>query len=1205
MSTNDSNKNYINGRSPIPNTRHADPGPYLARVVSHLDNKFMGALQVQLIKTMSSGDQRDENTSLITAFYASPFFGVTSYVGLGQNDNYQSTQQSYGFWAVPPDVDTKVLVTFVEGRRDICFWFACVPDDFMNFMVPDGRPATVLTSPGSRPSNAEGKKLPVGEYNKRTINPQGNNQPTTYVKPVNQDFVDRLTEEGLLEDDFRGLTTSSARREVPSAVFGINTPGPLDKRPEAPVAPRGARNSVANVHWSRLGGHSIVMDDGDDKILRRRSAADSPPEYISVETDGLPDDPEAVTRPANELFRIRTRTGHQILLHNTEDLIYISNSRGTAWIELTSNGKIDIYAQDSISMHTEGEFNVTADSNINLTAGGDINLNATKDIKNSSRNFDTTAGGRVAFKLSDDFSVESGDFVAIRASSDIGITSATARVNITGDAGVEINGDSDVVIISDSGAVRITGNTNVEASAGTDILLNAPEIHDASNTRFIDADNIQIMAWSNIYMTGQSGVDLYTNTLKIEGQGSIDIKSEGQIICTTDGTIKFKAASTFEVGSFNFSVDAGNLEHIGIGKFQSSLYCNKIWAPQAELNFIRNNVSVTGAGAVTPVYNLHNPGNAAEATPSSESDVPTPPAKTEGPEPTVPVPAARTARVPQHEPWFQHENLNPQGYAVTRANTESTDTYVYPIPDPFILFRSSTFTPTEQVQHPGQDPGYNVDNEPEETSIGSINFNEFTENASAVVAFFEANGYERWAGAGIAGALQWESGVNINPGAYLAPNNRSNGLLNIAGNLGLGARGICQWRDAGRRLTRVERFLGKPILTQPEMNVNAPGYERLRNERLPTQNYRSMTFDRGVRIAPFSATLEDQLRAMVWELDNDENATKRAILAVNSGSDLLRARRVAEIMNDLYLRSGNPTIPVSGNTRVPVKTLRANSAEEIYQSLLAGRSTDPVTDPREFPAPPVIGADPAAGSRPRDAADPADRTTSSSALGIITGTAATRQNPIRTSFATALSRAARDTGIDRIQGTSFANECLRRINTASALPIENWGTFPSRSDGPGADMRLSGGLWQKLNPNNNEWELRPNGAGWRTGTERHDTGLAIDCYLQVRRNGNLVTLLPTNQRDRNQIEEFLIAFARYGGRACGVGSSGSQDMPNGLFHLDMLGGIIIDPNRFIRPTGFVLDPAVGWNSRPSAWSYGGGEFNWALSALIQGYNEVS
>jgi hypothetical protein len=61
-------------------------------------------------------------------------------------------------------------------------------------------------------------------------------------------------------------------------------------------------------------------------------------------------------------------------MHNSEDLIYIGNARGTTWIELTSNGKIDIYAQDSISMHTERDFNVKADGNIYMEAGGEFNV---------------------------------------------------------------------------------------------------------------------------------------------------------------------------------------------------------------------------------------------------------------------------------------------------------------------------------------------------------------------------------------------------------------------------------------------------------------------------------------------------------------------------------------------------------------------------------------------------------------------------------------------------------------------------------------------------------------------------------------------------------------------------------------------------------------------------------------------------------------
>ena len=76
------------------------------------------------------------------------------------------------------------------------------------------------------------------------------------------------------------------------------------------------------------------------------------------ETDGDP------TPPFNEHVRLRTRTGHSVLLHNTEDLIYIANSKGTAWIELTSDGKIDIFAQDSILLNTEADFNLHALRNI-------------------------------------------------------------------------------------------------------------------------------------------------------------------------------------------------------------------------------------------------------------------------------------------------------------------------------------------------------------------------------------------------------------------------------------------------------------------------------------------------------------------------------------------------------------------------------------------------------------------------------------------------------------------------------------------------------------------------------------------------------------------------------------------------------------------------------------------------------------------------
>jgi hypothetical protein len=253
----------------------------------------------------------------------------------------------------------------------------CVPDQLQNFMVP-GLAATKFNVEGS-PADKDGRegRTPTAEYNKK-VNPAATPDATKITKPKHP-FASVLENQGLLLDDTRGITTSSARREVPSMVFGISTPGPIDKQPGAQKGDVGKKeHKITGAFVSRLGGTTFVMDDGDDKYLRKTPAGEGPPEYAAAgqgETDGDP------TIPHNELVRIRTRTGHQILLHNSEDLIYIGNAKGTTWIELSSNGKIDIYAKDSISVHSENDINFTADRDINLTAGRNVNINATEETR--------------------------------------------------------------------------------------------------------------------------------------------------------------------------------------------------------------------------------------------------------------------------------------------------------------------------------------------------------------------------------------------------------------------------------------------------------------------------------------------------------------------------------------------------------------------------------------------------------------------------------------------------------------------------------------------------------------------------------------------------------------------------------------------------------------------------------------------------------
>ena len=356
--------------------RGIGPGPYLAKVVSHLDPSYMGSLEVTLLRRVGNTIGDDNQTYVVR--YAPPFFGSTAFEFMGNNSkDFNDTQKSYGMWFVPPDVGVTVMVVFIDGNPAEGFWLACVPPRFANNMVPGLASSTdVDLTNDDRKKYEPSTRLPVGEVNRRA-NAQTTNTNIDIVKKAVHPLADRLLEAGLLDDDVRGSHNSSARRDIPSMVFGMSSPGPLDRRQGSKRAVIGKTltKSPTPVPVSRLGGSQIVMDDGDDQYQRVKPASEGPVEYADIldPNEKRKSDP---TIPYGESFRIRTRTGHQILLHNSEDLIYIGNAKGTTWIELTSNGKIDVYAQDSISIHTENDLNIRADRDINLEAGRNINIKA-------------------------------------------------------------------------------------------------------------------------------------------------------------------------------------------------------------------------------------------------------------------------------------------------------------------------------------------------------------------------------------------------------------------------------------------------------------------------------------------------------------------------------------------------------------------------------------------------------------------------------------------------------------------------------------------------------------------------------------------------------------------------------------------------------------------------------------------------------------
>lgn len=367
-------------------------GPYLAKVVSHLDPSFMGGLEVTLLK--SDGNTVGDVGQTYGVRYCSPFFGYTAFEFQGYNkDSYNDTQKSYGMWFVPPDIGVTVVVFFIDGDPSKGYWMGCVPDRFTNHMVPAiAKSSRVEWAPGEE-EYYDTNSVPVAEVNRRAYGDEleNNTEIDKVTKPVHP-IADHFREAGTLEDVVRGAVFSTSRRNVPSSIYGISTPGPLDRREGAKKSFVGKvqTQSPTPVPVSRLGGSQFVMDDGDDRYQRRTNASEGPPDYADL----LTGDSGEPTIPFDEYIRLRTRTGHQFLLHNSEDLIYISNSRGTAWIELSSDGKIDIFAEDSVSIHTKQDFNFYADRDFNVEAGRNINMKAA--------GVHETDGGRIFLESAND-----------------------------------------------------------------------------------------------------------------------------------------------------------------------------------------------------------------------------------------------------------------------------------------------------------------------------------------------------------------------------------------------------------------------------------------------------------------------------------------------------------------------------------------------------------------------------------------------------------------------------------------------------------------------------------------------------------------------------------------------------------------------------------------------------------------------------------
>lgn len=334
------------------------PYPVVGVVKDNIDPFRQGAIRVWIESSENVNTNPEDDKCWVTCYFLSPFFGATlATSGEDTYGSYKTNPSSYGMWYSPPDLGSRVLCIFVQGKPSQGYWIGGIPNPLLLHMVPAiGGREDVVPNKGEAASMADAVRLPAAGLN--TNNP-AISTGVSYLEeptPVHSYTAAILQQQGLIRDAILGVIGSSATRESPSRVgWGVSTPGrPIyaggfDDTNLPKALDEGIDQSQLKV-IGRRGGHSIVMDDGD--ILGR-----------------------------DQLIRVRTAGGHQIMMHDKNQILSILHSNGQSYIEFGKEGTIDMYSTNSINMRSQGDINIHADRDVNINGNKNTKINTNGDLE--------------------------------------------------------------------------------------------------------------------------------------------------------------------------------------------------------------------------------------------------------------------------------------------------------------------------------------------------------------------------------------------------------------------------------------------------------------------------------------------------------------------------------------------------------------------------------------------------------------------------------------------------------------------------------------------------------------------------------------------------------------------------------------------------------------------------------------------------------
>lgn len=369
------------------------------------------------------------------AAYVSPYGGVVSNAefsrGAGKGPEKSEGATAYGFWGIP-EQGSLVLVTCIDGDERRRVWMGCVQPhremhslfhgryDWQDGGSVDG-PLTSTKSPiepqyTNADSAFQGKK-DSAEWKTR----QAEYQATANTDHEEDVMIDQqYTEISESEDDdwvkpivgAHGYDWSGNKAVgsfLASRVFGFSTPG----------------------------FHAFTMDD----------------------------------RPSNSRIRLRSSTGHQIILDDTNERIYVATNEGKSWIEMDSNGNIDGYSERRISMRAKEDINFSTDGTFRVKAEKGIHMYAGNTEGQEPLDSNKPEDGEIRFHSTGDMHmlVEKNLRTLVYENKLEEIAQDICQT-VGGDIFIQVDGDINTILNDGDYNISINGDYNHHASGDTSIF---------------------------------------------------------------------------------------------------------------------------------------------------------------------------------------------------------------------------------------------------------------------------------------------------------------------------------------------------------------------------------------------------------------------------------------------------------------------------------------------------------------------------------------------------------------------------------------------------------------------------------------------------------------------------------------------------------------------------------------------------------------